>query len=420
MSALPLSFYARNKQSTNKNVSIRKECLKDLSVYLDTEEDVEISNVIFREDYDISLFHSQIVNRITRDLHGAEFTKRRIEILEANKKIAKNHLDSCQIETKIVKLKKEYNLLGDPTRLERYRSEAQPFLQRYAILRKKPNINYGPRVKTLYSPTQEDLNRIACIIGYLEIAKNYCKFEYRCTGYTKEIPWNLCENCEADLSRCAMEKSGIVICPRCSEQKMLQSNGHFDVAGGCTSGVNTIKDNGNSIIKALSEFQGLTLPKGNHEIMAEELDAYFQSLRLPSAEEIRSFPLLPNGKKKGTSVMLMRQGMTATNYNRYYSSARFMCVYMWGWVLEDLSAIENEILEDDKLLEEGYNMIPVNVRCRTSSIPTQVRLFFHLRNRGVSCDRDDFKLPKAISKCNRLLEMACANCKTGKLHYTPL
>jgi hypothetical protein len=406
MKTLP-SFYSRTKPQTP---NLKQQCLKETAT--GEEEDYSVlQKILFREDYDIVALNSRVIGKIHKDELTVKYRESRIETLEMSKKSARNRFEVIQIECKIKELSRERDVVAT-SNLEEYAKLSAPLLKKYATLRKVHRVLKGNQ-KTLYSPSEEDLERIECIVEFLELAKNYLKIDYICTGYSRERPWNVCDNCETDLLQYPVEKNGIITCQVCSSQKCLVVPSDDPDAGPGP----LMKDNGKSIQKTICEFQGKVAPKVDLAALYASLDDYFERIGLPRSEEIRNLPLGITGKKKGTSISLMRRALTECKYNKLYNFSRFLCAQMWGWVLEDLSGVENEILADDKLLEEGYNMIPEKVKCRSSFIPTQVRLYFHLRNWNVSCERDDFKLPKDISKYNKLLELSCKNVG---LKFSPL
>lgn len=410
------SYHARARRN---KTSVRAECLRKTITTPDIPDQEEILLITFREDYDIIALHQKILVYIIYQKSSLSFLEQKMKRIHNQLDESRTRFERVQLQATLNEVEKEFRVLSNENRIDEFQMKAKPFLDKYVTIRKPPRSCIGylnkskDQTKTLYNPSKEDLQRIECIVGYLAIAKQYRKLDYHCTGYFKELPWYMCEFCEEDLSICPMDKYGMVTCPRCLESKMMRDNTCVDKNNRELTG--QVKNNSDNVLKALHEFQGKIPPKTDYELMARELDEYFQHMGFPASAEIRKMNCLPNGKKPGTSMLFMRKGIVGLvkkqgkNYQKFYSSARFMCVYMWGWVLEDLSSIENDILHDDRLLEEGYSLIPYSVKCRTSSIPTQVRLFFHLKRHNVSCEREDFKLPKEISKYNELLKLSCEN-----------
>jgi hypothetical protein len=418
------SYHARTQ---SKSTFLRSECLKKSIVF---DEDINYDETLFvnfRDDYDITQLHQKVIGKINHDATSSSFLESKIKRIKTQIENARTRFDQTQLLVTLRLTEKEYESVSDPNRLSDFINKTQPLLQEYARIRKSSRVcvSYLPSSKeVLYNPTPQDLERIKCIVSYLDIAKQYYKIEYCCSGYFKELPWYACESCEEDLSKCTMDKFGMVVCPCCFEQKLLRNICDNHDGSDC-GGVAPKKNNSNNIVKAFYEFQGKILPKTDYELMGRELDVYFQSIGFPPAEKIRSMKCLPNGKKPGTSMLFMRNGIVALSkqqgrpYQKFYNAARFMCHYLWGWILEDLSSIEASILNDDQILKEGYDEIPYSVKQRTSSIPVQVRLYFHLKRYNVSCEQEDFKLPKEINKYNELLQLACENAD-NVLVYTPI
>jgi len=67
-----------------------------------------------------------------------------------------------------------------------------------------------------------------------------------------------------------------------------------------------------------------------------------------------------------------------------------------------------------------YYQIPIAVRARISSIGTQIRLLFHLKQLGVECCREEFRIaenPESLRIQKRNLQLMCEGANDTEIKY---
>lgn len=356
----------------------------------------EPQRIIFQEDFDIITLHRSVVAKVRQDFREEATIRERICFYES---VREQNPVAVDYQISKLRYKLEQYQTQNPTN---FQAEAE--VQIRAYLKNKDSQKRG-------ADNVEE--RINIICKYLEVAKHYVDIDYRSLGPNVNVPWNQCGNCGEDISDCMISNDNIIVCSLCNAAKKLETSSENANDANFEPKTN---DASSTITLALQDFQGKNAPKCDWQGLLVKLDLYMQSISHPSAEAVRGLPTLTNGKKPKTNVQMMINAMTEIKFKKF-NYVWFFCRELWGWQLQDLSSLEEEILNDDRLLEKGYNEIPYAVRQRKSFIPLQVRLYFHLKRKGVTCESDDFKLPSDMNRYNELLELSCQNV-TGLKHVS--
>ena len=74
----------------------------------------------------------------------------------------------------------------------------------------------------------------------------------------------------------------------------------------------------------------------------------------------------------------------------FYDHLNVILNEMWGWLLPDISHLEDQIMEDYDVSQRVYETLPKD---RKSSLNSQFRLYKHLRRLGFPCKSKDFRIP---------------------------
>jgi hypothetical protein len=218
----------------------------------------------------------------------------------------------------------------------------------------------------------------------------------------------LCQVCKYDLTKYMCEDNGGVVCPRCNTEKTALIH---------TCIISDVKFNNNkdgyedreNFWKALQRFQG---KQNNHipDRLYKELDEYFKSFGLPSGEDICKIELSKKGTRGNTSRSMMFKALSETNNSVFYEDVNLICHLYWGWLLPDISADEEQIMNDYDMTQEVFKKIPKD---RRSSLNAQYRLWQHLRIRGYKYPIDDFKIvktPDILVEHDRIMKIMCEEC----------
>ena len=114
--------------------------------------------------------------------------------------------------------------------------------------------------------------------------------------------------------------------------------------------------------------------------MFDQLDEYFRRKNFPIGEVIREQELLPNGKKRNTSLTLMVEALEATNNSSYYASIYPLLYSYWGWEKPYKKIQEMGIKE--AIFERFYytQQIYEANKTRDSCMNSNIRLYLLLEN----------------------------------------
>ena len=81
----------------------------------------------------------------------------------------------------------------------------------------------------------------------------------------------------------------------------------------------------------LENWEIMTAKRKTRAVLYTELDLYFAVRGIPFHYQAYGLPHEPDGKKKGTSVTLMKTALRETNNHSYLHVAEELCKSYWGW-----------------------------------------------------------------------------------------
>jgi len=346
----------------------------------------------YKDDFNILDIHNLILKRFESNRKG------RIEELQKELTIENNKLKTIQTiidynitRSLIAKLTKQIENLNNRNDIIEYEESVADLIEMYKTLGTTKIISFKKDTKiiSLNETSDESKLRHTIIREYLEIARKYIQIDV-----IREYPNNNnCPGCKLNYSEMIMDdENGISFCPKCGIERyhLIRTSLNNDLTKIQTNTRNGYDDRDN-FYKALLRYQGKQqnrLP----ENLISVLDIYFESFGLSVSEHIRSLPLNPDGKTRGqTTREMMYRALYETGYAIYYEDVNLICHIYWGWILPDISHIEDDIMEDYDKVQKIYESLPKN---RKSNLNTQYRLFKHLQLRGCQCSIDDFKMVK--------------------------
>jgi hypothetical protein len=402
-----------NNEKTKKMVQVKK---KNATIDNKPEEitlqnyDTSVDKLfpklekVFSENLDISELHEILMKKF--DFEKEVKTKLLLKEIEIQKqKLNNNELYIIQvkmIESNIEKLKNEYNDIVNEKQKNKYLNLTKDlFIMYNQIGYKKKVISFNNK-----QIKKEDLlntqYRKKIIEMYLDIFKKF----YRIYLIVRQNNKTICPVCQFDLSK-LMEEDGI-ICPKCMAEKTVLIHTNIVSEVKYMNSKDGYEDREN-FWKALQRFQG---KQNNHipDRLFKELDVYFQSFGLPIGKDISCLELSKKGTRGNTSRSMMFKSLSETNNSVFYEDVNLICHMYWGWLLPDISADENQIMNDYDTTQEIFKKIPKD---RRSSLNAQYRLWQHLRIRGYRYPIDDFKIvktPDILVEHDRIMKIMCDEC----------
>ena len=101
--------------------------------------------------------------------------------------------------------------------------------------------------------------------------------------------------------------------------------------------------------------------------------------------------LLSDRTKLGSSRDLMFESLSNIGCSGYYDDINLICNIFFGWPLNDITYLEDDIMKDYDIFQKVYESLDRDGR--KSSLNSQWKLYILLRRRGLPCKVRDFKIP---------------------------
>jgi len=294
--------------------------------------------------------------------------KDKIKTLELQLEKPLHIIDRKKFIAEIEIIKRESDEIEFGNKIEEYKERVNEIIQSYSRL---GHLRKEIRFKNSSIPEiQEDKNesfRHYLITRYLEIIRNYIEVNI----IRKFSDSDKCSECNNLICYCNKE---------IESQKEISMN----------SVSRNNYENRENFRKALMRYQGKEsneLPKD----LYERLDFYFMNYKLPKGKDIKELNVNHEWNFKGTSRELLIKALYDIDYRDYYKHVYLICHEYWGWVLPDVSHLEDTIMEDYDKSQRVYERLkPKNKK--KSCMNVQYRLFRLLERRGHNCKPEDFKI----------------------------
>lgn len=233
-------------------------------------------------------------------------------------------------------------------------------------------------------------NRLLLIKKYLNITSNYINLDILWKLETDAI----CKNCNCFYENIEMS---------C---KCFNNLDEFSIF---TKNTIKISDNSfQSFKKGLDKYEGnfyIKLPS----YLFDDLNAFFLENGFKSNTYYQSLPLNSSGKKDGTNLKILIEGLNKTNNSAFFHVINIIAYNYWGWALPNLSKIREKILDQYKQTQEVYEKI----KTRDSNLNINIRIYAHLKSLDFDCNYDDFKMlttRSAIDYNNEMLKKMFEEC----------
>lgn len=303
---------------------------------------------------------------------------------------------------------------------ESYIIQASTLLDRYKKL--------GPRQHIVNFTTDEgrdgddddgsDDERQEVISRYFEVARKFIELDV-----VRQVDEDhSCPGCGYAMENFPAGDNGIQSCPNCGIERSLLNRNVTSLSSNTaqpheqdTVLLNTGRNNyddTDTFYKGLLRFQG----KQNNRLPSNlfaRLDAYFSGLGLPTGDMIRALPV-KNNKKEGTSRAMMIKALQSEGFSDCYEDVNLICHLYWGWVLPDISHLEEGVMEDYIKTQKVFGL---KKKGKKSSLNGEYRRFKHLELRGYPCDMEFFSLIKTRETLERTEQTWKEMCEGAGLRF---
>lgn len=347
--------------------------------------------VKFKRDYDIHSVDILVKKKLKNEVLSLPDMMLALQVYNLQILKCSAIVEYDSIQNKINDTIKKIHEIQSGLRISNYVARSKHFLDAYDTI-PKPVVLFGSTDQDIMS--EDDEIRCKIILQYLEVAKEYYSIEV-----TRESHIGIstkCRRCGRDFRDMELANDEYQSCPCGADIYISKLGSSMD--GGVIKPARSNKDycNETNFEKAFDRWIGhkknITY---NLDALCIALNAHFVTIKgMKDMSYYKALPADRYGKKPGTSVKILLSGLKEIGCPRQYEDYNIIGKHLWGWVLrEDLKDLKERIMSDYRATQAVYESIPIERRCRTSAISTQLRLCFHLTMRSVLCRVEDFKIP---------------------------
>lgn len=383
-----------------------------------TETAPDLVRASYSVDLDILKIHEAIRALFASKLGHLDEVEEQISNLKS--KLSSGYLsliEADKIATEIAKLEEEFNMVESGERWNEYISQAKPLFDQYLPIASddvKGIVKFTGEADLKDADQDRVKKRKDIIHSYLRIAEKYIRLDIVCEVEKDDK----CPGCGGASDEALLdEDEGLKICSCGYQQPNLVKISTFKDTMRVNVDRSDYEDRSN-FIKAYDRFMGTKIPK-IPDTLYSMLDEYFIKEGYPIGEVIRNdprFALLPNGKRAGTSVDLMKNALSATSNASYYDCINYISSNYWGWNLPDLSLLRERVIDEYDRTQKVYKVI----RTRGSSLNVQIRLYVQLRAVDYPCEWSDFKILSARESLEYHHQMWQIMCEHTGVKFTPI
>jgi len=364
--------------------------------------------VRYNQDYNIAHLDAIIRRKLTVEQRQRALLLKRTLIQEReNVRSPQTVLDRRISLDNIASYEAELDELNRGIRLSEYNSRSAPLLLVYKqIGPARITVSFDTGLVNVKSNEREQ-ERHRVIAAYFDVAADYIQLEV-----VREIKMaNVCSGCETPLDDVLIDEGGMQTCPGCRAERFI------NVMPTHISTRNDYQDRTN-FLKAFRRYNGQQTDRTT-PCLYRELDAYFIGRGRPSGAEIKKLPLDEWGWRGDTDLVMLFAALQAINRPDFYEDGNIIGHKYWGWTLPNASHLEEIILSDYDKTQPTYNALPKE---RSSSMPTQFRLFKHLQMRKHRCRIEGFKLAgqrESLEFCEAAWKEMCERAGDPEIYYIP-
>jgi len=286
---------------------------------------------------------------------------------------SKNNLDKS-----INKLKDDIEKIESKRDLNFYIVETTELLQKYnAILKTPVKLSFTGKNK------QDNKEKTDIIISYIKTAQKYYDFNVK----TPERKFNMCcDNCPNKTNFLIEDNS--FICEDCwSQQDLLQHTTSYKDTDRVNITAKYTYDRKVHFRDCINQYQGKQNCTVDQKVY-DDLEDIFERHHL----------LRPEEKFSGITKLHILMFLKELGYSKHYENVNFIHYNLTGIKPDDISHLEDRLLEDFDLLVETYDKHFKNRVDRVNFISTQYVLYQLLLKYKHVCKKEDFVILKTVER----------------------
>ena len=265
-----------------------------------------------------------------------------------------------------------------------YIIETVDFIEQYKEILEKPvKVSFNGRSSKNNKEKQTIINK------YIEIASKYVDLKINVEKKDK----NVCKNCnhkEFDI-----EDGNIYICSNCSAQQFILKNvSSYKDIDRINISSKYCYDRSIHFRDCINQYQGKQNSTVNQKVY-DELEKQFELHHLLVGDKTMSkTERFKNITKEHINIFLKELG-----YSKHYENVNLIHYNLTGIKPDDISYLEDKLLEDFDILTDMYDKIYKNID-RKNFINTQFVLFSLLVKHKHPCNKEDFTILKTVDRLN--------------------
>lgn len=348
------------------------------------------------KEIDILNIHETILNNFKKEKIKIEEYKNKLKdiekSLEKNNKIRVNEMLNENKEY----LKSVIKDLENDKYYNFYISETTEIIEKYK------NILYNPiKINFIGKSNKNNKDKDILIDKYLDIANKYIDTDTIIKNDKKNKGENnnnkiknekiVCKNCKNHKEFDIIEDN-IYVCINCSAQQIVMKNisSYKDIDRiNITS--KYVYDRKLHFKDCINQYQG----KQNSLIPKKVYDDLEEQFKLHGL-------LLDNEKEKFSNILKEHINifLKELGYTKHYENVNLIYFNLTGKKLDDISYLENKLIEDFNILTECYDKKFKHIIDRKNFINTQYVLYQLLIKNKHPCNKEDFTILKTIERKN--------------------
>lgn len=430
----PILFNPNIKHKNNNVLLVNNENLKLLdtrkykqnnSAENNINDIPNVIKVIFSENYNIIYIDDIIRKKLKQEKNiSISKLKNQYKILEEKNRQPQTHLFRDITIKQMKDIDIEINNIENDIKMNIYNNSVKDIIAEYRKYNGTIQKFYFDNIcSDINDNSKKDKNyhkRISLIEKYLDIANNYITLDIVKVNECKE---NICNGCGISLSNEIISDEGTIRCKSCyTEHDIIITHKNYkDVDHNNVKYSNSTDDSIDNFIKTFMKYQGLQ-PNHLPETIYDDLDNYFANLGRPLGDEIKNLPLNNRGRRGDTNHKMLWKALSELGYSEYYEDANLIGHIYWGWTLPKLMQYKEQIINHYNMTQKVFYCIPIEERCRNSSLGTNYRLWRHLQLVGYECYIDEFKIANNYDSLrihNKLWKLMCEGCDDPDIYYIP-
>lgn len=331
-------------------------------------------------DVDILSIHEEILTKFQSEVDELDSMKEQLAFLNktlSNKRLLSRLKDDVNYAKD--KLENKIKSVNNRSQYNFYVADAGPLIQNY-----KEILSVPIKVSFMGSKNKGDKEKRAIVSKYLEIAKKYTYIPQ-----IKKKKGITCENCSNNKDF-EVTDSNIYVCSVCSaEQSVTHQTSSYHDVDRVNISAKYMYDRKVHFRDCMNQYQG----KQNSTISTkvyQDLEKEFESHHLLSKDVNNRFR---NITKEHVSMFLKELG-----YTKHYENVHLIHYNITGIKPDDISHLEDQLLDDFDTLTALYDKRFKSVINRKNFINTQYVLYQLLKRHKHPCSASDFTILKTLDR----------------------